>query len=239
MHVMVRIALAFLPLLVGARLGLATCDPSVEPDRSDVANARAAVATVCDCGGAAAHRDYVRCAADKAAATLVNKGCTGVVERCASKSTCGKPGYIACCRTPRSGKTSCALKRTATRCVALNGGNACVGAVSSCCDACDAGGCATTTHHVVDLDDDHRLSAALWPSSGRHLRGNMPVAVRRVRARSRHERVRLCPRPVPGDRRDRLVRGELHGSASILYPLSGSRWLRVSHPLRRKRRSSL
>jgi hypothetical protein len=39
MDVMVRIALAFLPLLVGARLGLATCDPSVEPDRSDVANA--------------------------------------------------------------------------------------------------------------------------------------------------------------------------------------------------------
>src|SRR5262249_44499577 len=54
MHVMVRIALAFLPLLVGARLGLATSDPSVEPDRSDVANARAAVARGCDCPGAAA-----------------------------------------------------------------------------------------------------------------------------------------------------------------------------------------
>ena len=145
MHVMARIALAFLPLLVGARLGLATCDPSIEPDRSDVANARTAVATVCDCEGAAAHRDYVRCAADQAAATLVNKGCTGVVKRCASKSTCGKPGYVACCRTRRSGQTSCALKRTAARCVAPNGGSACVGAVPSCCDACVAGGCSATT----------------------------------------------------------------------------------------------
>src|SRR6516164_9377432 len=120
MHVMVRMALAFLPLLIGARLGLATCDPSVEPDRSDVANARAAVST-CDCAGATSHRDYVRCATDEAAATLKNKGCTGVVKRCASKSTCGKPGYVACCRTPRSGTTSCALKRSAARCVAPNG----------------------------------------------------------------------------------------------------------------------
>src|SRR5262249_58996436 len=65
----------------------------------------------------------------------------------ALKPAAGKPGAIesACCRTPLAGKTSRALKRTATRCVALNGGNACVGAVPSCCDACDAGGCATTT----------------------------------------------------------------------------------------------
>ena len=39
--------------------------PTVEPDRSDVANARAAVAANCDCAGAASRGDYVRCAAQQ------------------------------------------------------------------------------------------------------------------------------------------------------------------------------
>lgn len=145
MHVTVRVVLALLPLLAGAQPGLARCDPTTEPDRGDVANARAAVATACDCAGAASHRDYVTCAAEEARSTLVNKGCAGVVKRCASKSTCGKPGYVACCRTRSSGKTSCSLKQGAARCVAPKGGSACASAVPSCCDACGAGGCNATT----------------------------------------------------------------------------------------------
>ncbi len=145
MHVTVRVVLALLPLLVAARPALAKCDPATEPDRSDVANARAAVAAACDCAGALSHRDYVRCAAAEAGAALVNKGCTGAVKHCASKSTCGKPGFVACCRTRASGTTSCALKRSAARCVAPKGGSACASSTPSCCDACDAGGCSATT----------------------------------------------------------------------------------------------
>ena len=145
MHVTVRVVFALLlPLLAGARPGLAKCDPTVEPDRSDVANARDAVAT-CDCAGATSHRDYMRCATDAARAALANQGCAGVVKHCASRSTCGKPGYVACCRTSSSGKTSCALKRSADRCVAPKGGSACESSVPSCCDACGAAGCNTTT----------------------------------------------------------------------------------------------
>jgi hypothetical protein len=61
------------------------------------------------------------------------------------RSTCGKPGYVTCCRTRSSGKTSCSIKRSAARCVAPHGGTVCVGSVPSCCDACGAGGCNTTS----------------------------------------------------------------------------------------------
>src|SRR5262249_26101390 len=144
MHVTLRVVLTVLALFTSAHVGLANCDPSVEPDRSDVASAREA-AGVCDCAGSASHRVYVRCAVDEANAVLVNKGCAGVVKRCAAKSTCGRPGFVTCCRTRRSGTTSCSVKESAARCVAPSGGTACVGSAPSCCDACGAGCGVTTT----------------------------------------------------------------------------------------------
>lgn len=147
MHVTFRVVLpllSLLSLLATARIGLGKCDPSVDPDRTDVANARAAVAAMCDCS-AAGHGAYVRCVAQAADATLVNKSCAGAVRHCAARSTCGRPGFVTCCRTRSSGKTSCALKRTAARCVAPRRGSACVGSVPSCCDACADGGCSATT----------------------------------------------------------------------------------------------
>lgn len=123
----------------------ATCDPTTEPDRTDVANARAAVAANCDCPGVLTHGAYVRCAAQQASAALVNKSCGGAVRRCAARSTCGKPGFVTCCRTSRTGKSSCALKPGATKCVAPTGGRACAGSAPSCCDTCDAGTCTVTT----------------------------------------------------------------------------------------------
>lgn len=145
MHVTARVALAVLMALSVPGIGSAKCDPTTEPDRSDVAAARAAVAAVCECSDAVSHRAYVRCATAEAEAILANKGCVRVVKRCASKSTCGKPGYVTCCRTRSSGATSCTLKRDAARCTAPNGGSACVGAMPSCCDACADGGCSVTT----------------------------------------------------------------------------------------------
>src|SRR5262249_34150666 len=109
---------AVLTVLVGAVASHATCDPSTDPDKSDVANARAVVAAHCDCAGAANHSAYVSCAALQAKATLVNKSCAGAVKKCASRSTCGKPGAVTCCRTLLSGKHICRVKRVAASCLA-------------------------------------------------------------------------------------------------------------------------
>src|SRR5512147_2349233 len=47
--------IAFLTMVVGAIPAQATCDPSTDPDRTDIANARAAIAANCDCAGAPSH----------------------------------------------------------------------------------------------------------------------------------------------------------------------------------------
>src|SRR2546427_2396284 len=102
---------------------LAACDSSTEPGQSDVASARAAVAANCDCAGAASRGVYVRCAAQQANATLVNKSCAGAVKKCAAKSTCGRPGAVTCCVT-KTGGTRCRIKRDAAHCTASNGSTA-------------------------------------------------------------------------------------------------------------------
>src|SRR5690348_9803371 len=104
----VLIALAtFLVVVVGAALGRAACDPTTDPDKTDIANARSAVAANCDCATATSHGAYVSCAAQQASLTLVNKNCAGTVRRCAAHSTCGKPaGAVTCCVTKTNG-TKC------------------------------------------------------------------------------------------------------------------------------------
>src|SRR2546422_95051 len=97
-----------------ARQGAATCDPT-GADAADFTNARAAVAANCNCSPTSPHGVYVSCAADQAKATLVNKNCVGAVTRCAARSTCGKPGFVTCCRTRSNGVTKCSLKRAAGR----------------------------------------------------------------------------------------------------------------------------
>src|SRR5712692_4482939 len=136
---------ALLAVLVSAVPSHAKCDPSTDPDKSDIANARAAVAANCDCAGATSHGAYVSCAAQQAHAVLTNESCARFVKRCAAHSTCGNPGAVTCCRTTGKGTTKCSIKSSSAKCAAPRGGSACVGQVASCCDACTAGGCATTT----------------------------------------------------------------------------------------------
>lgn len=121
----------------------AACDRN-GADAGDIATARAAVATNCSCAGAS-HGVYVSCAAQQAKATLVNHDCLGQVTRCAARSTCGRPGFVTCCRTNSKGVTKCSIKNSATVCKAPHGGSACTGTLSSCCDACQNGGCVGTT----------------------------------------------------------------------------------------------
>jgi hypothetical protein len=149
---MKRTAIAF---LAGAALVLlsgaahAKCDPT-GADAADVAAARLAVATNCDCAGSANHGSYVSCAAKQARDTLVNKSCRGAVVKCAARSTCGKAGFVTCCRTDSHGKTSCSTKASMSACKAPKGGSACVGVQASCCDACTAGGCASPSGAFLD-----------------------------------------------------------------------------------------
>ncbi len=133
-----RLALlaGLLAVLCAAVPSYAKCDPTTDPDKSDIANARAAVAANCDCAGATTHGAYVSCAAQQANTVLTNKSCAGAVKKCASHSTCGKPGAVTCCLTTTKG-TKCKSKKDAAHCTAKQGT---VGSCTSCCDACPAPG---------------------------------------------------------------------------------------------------
>ncbi len=136
---------ALLVVLMSAVPSYAKCDPTTDPDKSDIANARAAVAANCDCAGATSHGDYVKCAVQQANKVLVNPSCKGAVKKCAAHSTCGKPTAVTCCLTTTKG-TKCKVKKDVAHCTAKQGT---VGSCTSCCDACPAPGsglsCPTAT----------------------------------------------------------------------------------------------
>jgi hypothetical protein len=120
----------------------------------------AAVAACCDCDGFRNHGQYVRCVAH-AVNALRKGGCLDdtakrSMKRCAARSTCGKPGFVTCCRTlpgqcvdgicaktdpPVSCMTNeecpttsrCSTKRDADTCLTTGG---IPGTASSCCAAC-------------------------------------------------------------------------------------------------------
>jgi hypothetical protein len=134
-----------------ANPGLARAGCGDNPgDAEAVTAARAAIDATCTCSTesppAVNHGQYVKCAVgvvnQRAGDDQLPTYCKGAVKRCAARSTCGKPGFVTCCRTSESGKTKCSTKSDADRCVAPAGGSACAGAFTSCCDACTDGGCA-------------------------------------------------------------------------------------------------
>jgi hypothetical protein len=132
-------------LIATAQLGFARCGDEPD-DAQQVADARQQVADDCECATAETHGAYVSCAAGvvnaRVLAGSLRPQCKGSVRRCAARSTCGKPGFVACCRTRADGVTKCSTKRDGLHCVPPEGGSACVGTQSSCCDACTTSGCA-------------------------------------------------------------------------------------------------
>ena len=140
--------------LVLASTGVASATKCT--DNAAVAAARATADAECGgCANASNHGHYVSCVAKKAT-DLADSGdlpkeCKGQVVRCAAKSTCGKPGFITCCRVDKKGKVKCSIKSSLDRCKAPKGGQACAGGAASCCDSCGAGSpegafvCGTTT----------------------------------------------------------------------------------------------
>ena len=140
--------------LVLATTGVASATKCT--DQAAVATARGTADARCGgCANASNHGHYVSCVAKKAT-DLADSGdlpkeCKGQVVRCAAKSTCGKPGFITCCRVDKKGKVKCSIKSSLDRCKAPKGGQACAGGAASCCDSCGAGSpegafvCGTTT----------------------------------------------------------------------------------------------
>ena len=134
-------------VLVTGRLCFAACgdDPG---DAAAVAAARAALDAACPCAAAPTHGAYASCARGiLAAESSLRPECRSLLGRCASRSICGRPGAVTCCRKRPSGEYQCSIKRSADRCTPAPGGSACVGVFESCCDACAVGGCipGTTT----------------------------------------------------------------------------------------------
>src|SRR5258706_9826546 len=109
-----------------------------------VAATRAAAAARCDCAAAENHGQYVSCVAgvakEFAGTGVLPEECKGEVVRCAAKSTCGKPEAVTCCRVDRRGKVKCSTKKSADKCQPPNGGTACIGSATSCCEACGSAG---------------------------------------------------------------------------------------------------
>lgn len=144
-----RVVVAAGLVALGPQYTFAACT-----DAAAVVTTRAAAEAACAqmwmaCETASTHGRYVSCIADQVKAAVkagtLPKDCKGTVVRCAARSTCRRPGFVTCCRTDRHGKRSCAIKRTAARCVAPKGGSACVSVLESCCDACAGDQCTTST----------------------------------------------------------------------------------------------
>ena len=116
------------------------------PDAAEATAVEAAVEAQCHCAGAADHATYVRCATRVAKSALksgaLSKQCKLAAVDCAARSTCGKRGFVTCCRTTARGRMTCSIKRDAAHCKAPKHGTACPGQRPSCCDACGSDGCA-------------------------------------------------------------------------------------------------
>jgi hypothetical protein len=133
---------------------LATCVSKKCSDAALVERARVSIQQTCGCMRAGQpHRAYMTCvkkalkAAELPELTL-QRPCRNAVKRCESKSICGQPDAVVCCRTKKSGKVAASMRKSAANC---KNGTACGASLGlySTFDACDpTGACAqgaTTT----------------------------------------------------------------------------------------------
>ena len=134
-------------------------------DTAQVAAARGAVDTTCPCATFTSHGAYVRCAVgvarNRELGGMLRAECVRNVKRCASKSTCGRPGSVTCCTTRANGERRCRIKPSAIACAAP----ACAGVATSCCDACDQPPCVATTTSTTSQSTTSTTIAAV-PCTG-------------------------------------------------------------------------
>jgi hypothetical protein len=111
--------------------GRKTCDPA------ELAAVHDAVMMACPCDTATSHGQFVSCAGrvlrDAAKGGTLSRPCRQLARRGVAKSSCGKPGFVTCCRSRGSAAAKCSVKRDPASCVAAGG---CVGSTATCLDAC-------------------------------------------------------------------------------------------------------
>jgi hypothetical protein len=155
-------------LLGGHAVAMAKCGDA-PGDAAAIAAVRASIAAQCPCATALSRADYVRCGktvvSDAVALGTLPRTCAGTVKKCVTKSTCGRPGAVTCCRTTASGRSKCVVKKDATKCRAPSGGTAVVSACPSCCDACTAGCGATNTPVASNTPVPTNTAVANTPAS--------------------------------------------------------------------------
>jgi len=92
------------------------------------------------CATVPSHGAYVSCVAQaandlsKADPATLPPECKGAGKKCAARSSCGKPGSVACYHTDEKGMTKCSVKPSG-RCTDKPGATACA-RPGSCCDPC-------------------------------------------------------------------------------------------------------
>ena len=170
---MTRLHVGALGLLLASSVmspALATCVSKKCPDATVVQQARETIQQTCGCmQGVQTHRGYMKCVKSalkpaKLAALGLQRPCRNAVMRCESKSICGEPDAVVCCKAKKSGKVLASIRRSATKCKNARACGASLGLYSTF-DACDrTGACAaaaptaatptTTTTTTTTTDDD-------------------------------------------------------------------------------------
>jgi Thaumatin family len=100
----------------------ATCVSKKCSDAAVVQQARETIQQTCGCmRGGQTHRAYMACVKSalkpaKLAALGLQRPCRNAVMRCESKSICGQPDAVVCCRTKKSGKVAASMRKSAAKC---------------------------------------------------------------------------------------------------------------------------
>lgn len=128
--------------LLTARPAAAACDTTA--NASSLSQARTAIDEACPCAAATSPGAHAKCAKVVVAARVANaqlvKSCKGEALKHATKSICGRPGAVVCCRT-KPGKTSHKIAGSAAKCTSTPALTACVSLLSSIDTGCDTMGC--------------------------------------------------------------------------------------------------
>src|SRR5262245_54048951 len=144
-------ALALFLAAAAASPALATCVSKKCSDAALVERARTSLQQTCGCMQAGQpHRAYMRCVkkALKAAALpelALPRACRNVVRQCESKSICGEPDAVVCCKTKKNGRVVASMHGSAKMCKNATACGAALGRYSTF-DACGTTGtCAGVT----------------------------------------------------------------------------------------------
>jgi cysteine-rich repeat protein len=109
-------------------------------DGDGILTALASAAAQCPCASAASRRAYKTCVKGVLTAAVethtLTASCRKKVLKLALRSTCGRPGAVACCVTKAAGTPSCKVKPSPAQCRAPSGGSAVLGSTSDCVQAC-------------------------------------------------------------------------------------------------------